>query len=112
MKKYILILLFALIPFVANSESYQWTEVQVVVVPRGTPLYTYKSATGTIKYYFKINGIKVPVSANNAERYFHHEIQLEIVKWYNSVTNKYRYTTRKHNESTVDIDLEQYFKKE
>lgn len=111
MKRLILFVILVAIPLILFARVSDWVEVQVVKVPKGTVLYTTRTDTGKIKYTLRIMGLGIPVSASNAEKYLAGDIDLEVVKWYNKNTGKYRYTTRQHKVST-DIDLEQYFKRE
>lgn len=109
MKKFIFLLILSLIPIIGCCKSVEWIEVQSVVVPPDTPLYHYYTKDGNVKYVFVLGDINVPVSTKNAEGYLDGIYKLEIVKWYNRVNNKYKYTTRQYKPSQADIDLQTVF---
>lgn len=81
----------------------------MVRVPRDTPLYSTKTDSGDMKYTLRILGYGIPVSKTNAEKYLSGAIDLEVVKWYNKATGKYKYTTRQYKPSH-NIDLQTVFK--
>lgn len=88
-----------------------WKEVQSVRIPKGTvSLYKTITDNGKTHYTLNLSGYGIPVSENNARKYLSGVIDLEVVKWYNKTTNKYKYTTRQYKPSEANIDLEQYFK--
>lgn len=108
MKKFIFLVILSFLPILGCCQS-TWIEVQSVVVPNNTPLHHYYTEKGTIKYVLFIGKMTVPVSKTNAEQYLNGTCVLEVVKWYSKVTSKYKYTTRKYNSSTKDIDLQTIF---
>ena len=110
MKKLILLFFILLLPATAVCKSSDWVEVQSVVVPKDTPLYQYYTENGNVKYILRIGDLNVPVSKANAEGYLGGIYKLEIVKWYSSITKKYKYTTRRYNPTQSDINLQDVFK--
>jgi hypothetical protein len=111
MKKMWLIITLFIISFIVDAKSSDWEIVQVTVVPKGTPIYRTYTDSGKVKYTISLNMLGVPVSQANAEKYLANQVELEIVKWRNIYTGKYRYTCRQHMPN-YDIDLERYFKEE
>lgn len=109
MKKFILLITLLLVPVTMFCQKNEWTEVQTVVVPDGTPLYHYYTNTGNVKYVLSIKDMNIPVSTSNADGYLSGAYKLEIVKWYSPITNKYKYTTRRYKPSQKDIDLQTVF---
>lgn len=108
MKKFILILTLCLISFSALSKSAEWVELQAVTIPPTTVLnYTYKT-DGGVRYFILVSGMSVTVSKNNAKKFLRGECRLELVKWYNKVTGKYKYTVREYKENR-NIDLNQIY---
>ena len=108
MKKLIFLFLFCLFPIIAFCKSTEWIETQSIIVPDGTPLHYYYTEKGNIKYVISIKDIEVSVSKANAEKYLNGLCKLEIVKWYNKNTGKYKYTTRQYKPSN-DVDLQTLF---
>ena len=109
MKKVILLFFILFVPIAATCKSPEWTEVQSVVVPSGTPLYHYYTKEGNVKYVLTIGDINVPVTTKNAEGYLSGIYKLEVVKWYSPITGKYKYTTRQYKPNQADIDLQTAF---
>ena len=105
MKKFIIFFCLILLPFISQSRSAEWKEVQVVVIPRNIPLYYTFNDNGDVKYCVKFNEISVNVAKGIAQKFLNGECELELVKWYSVITGKYKYTVRKHNPKTKDIDL-------
>ena len=105
MKKILLTIFLALIPILAFAE---WREMQSVEIPYDTPIYYEATDSGKIRCYFIIAGMQVPVTENNAYKFKRGEVHLELVKWYDDKTCKFKYTTRR--KSNKNIDLQTLFK--
>lgn len=105
MKKFLVILLLLTftIPVIAKDN---WVEVQTVEIPQGTPVYYRATDSGNIQYYFRINGNVITVSKTNAEKFVSGEVRLELVKWFNRDTQKYKYSVRR---LVQNIDLSTVF---
>ena len=114
MKKFIILFILSLIPFALYGQrrSAEWKEVQVVEIPKGTPVYYSYTESGNIKYCIYMRGIAVNVSKSNAEKFIAGQVRLELVKWYSVINNKYKYTVRRIDEAHKNIDLETVFKEE
>ena len=110
MKQFIILISFVLgILALLSATNGGWIEVQSIVVPDGTPLYHYYTDKGTIKYVLSLRDMNISVSKANAEKYLIGQCKLEIVKWYNQVNGKYKYTTRQYKSNQKDIDLQLLF---
>lgn len=110
MKQFIILISFVLgILALLSATNGDWREVQSIVVPDGTPLYHYYTEKGTIKYVLSLRDMNISVSKANAEKYLIGQCKLEIVKWYNQVNGKYKYTTRQYKSNQKDIDLQLLF---
>ena len=97
MKKFIVMLIVGLISIVglcAPKDS-PWREIQCVEIPAGTTINHGTTRGGNPKAWIVIDGnINVSVSPKSAEKFEAGEVKLELVKWYNDTTKKYRYSTR------------------
>lgn len=101
MKKLILIFLLALIPLCAKASG--WIEVQTVIIPPTTALnYTFKD-DGSVRYFLHVEGMSINVPKSSAEKYLRKECKLELVKWYNRLTGKYKYTIREY-KGNIDLN--------
>ena len=110
MKQFIILISFVFgIVALLSARNGDWREVQSIVVPDGTPLYHYYTEKGTIKYVLSLRDMNISVSKANAEKYLIGQCKLEIVKWYNQVNGKYKYTTRQYKSNQKDIDLQLLF---
>lgn len=97
MKKFILALIVGLMSAVGlyARENSPWREIQTVEIPAGTTINHGVTRGGNPKAWVVIDGnINVPVSPRSAERFEAGEIRLELVKWQNTETKKFRYSTR------------------
>ena len=104
MKRFILVILFVIFCNSIIAKSTEWVELQTIVLPEDTIInYTYKD-DGSIKYFIVVEGITVNISKSNAQKFIRGECKLELVKWYNKVTNKYKYSIRQYNNNK-NIDL-------
>ena len=113
MRKYIIFLLFALIPMFTSAKSVEWVEVQSIIVPLNTPIYYRFTEKGNIQYFLKLDKIgNVTVSKSNAEKFLGGEIQLELVKWQSKIDmNKFKYTVRQYKPAQSNFDLRDIFGK-
>lgn len=92
-----------------------WVVEQTVVLPSTITINEGLTKNGNPKCWIVIENMKVSVSPSNAAKFKAGEIQIELVKWRNSETNKIKYSTRqaggrKSSSSTKDIDLKTLFK--
>lgn len=109
MKKFILFSIMMLLSISLFSQTGEWKEVQVVEIPQGTPVYYSVTESGNIKYCIKLQDMTIPVSKTNAQKFVDGQIRLELVKWYNPITKKFKYTTRKISNSERNVDLSTVF---
>lgn len=119
MKKFILVLIVGLVSSMGliARENSPWREVQVVEIPQSVTIYTGVTKSGNPKAWIDLPEIgKVPVSPKSAEKFKSGLVKLELVKWYNDNTKKYRYSTRQvkgsastSNGGSKDIDLGRVF---
>lgn len=106
MKKFILTFIFSLISLSIFASD--WKEVQCVEIPQETPVYYNTNLeTGKTKYCIYIQGHAVNVSETNAKEFLAGRRRLELVKWYSSLKDAYKYTIRQLKPK--DIDLNQIF---
>lgn len=92
-----------------------WVVEQTVVLPSTVQINEGTTRNGNPKCWIVVEGMNVSVSPSNAAKFKNGEVQLELVKWRNSETNKVRYSTRqigerKSSTPTKDIDLKSLFK--
>lgn len=109
MKKFILALIVGLMGVVGlcAPKNSPWREIQVVEIPAGTTINYGTTRGGNPKAWIVIDGnTNVSVSPKSAEKFEAGEVKLELVKWYNDTTKKYRYSTRqvKSDDSTTKAD--------
>lgn len=78
----------------SNSKKSDWQEVQKIVLPSDVTIHEGVTKSGNPKYWIEVEDIKVPVSPGTANKFKMHSAQVELVKWYNESTGKYRYSTR------------------
>ena len=117
MKK-ILVIAVALMSVVNTVVAQQkqdspWTEVQVIDIPAGQPVYEGITKNGNPKYWFEFGEIKATVSPSSAAKYKTGEVTLVLVKWQHQETLKFKYSTRQKStakKSTPDVDLHSLFK--
>lgn len=105
--KRVIVLIFFLVSFSIFAKAGEWTEVQSVVLPENTILnYSFKE-DGSVKYFIIVEGITVSISRNNAQKFIRGECKLELVKWYNQINHKYKYSIRQYKDQNgkKNIDL-------
>lgn len=107
MKQLIVIVAAVLTCSIAATAS-NWKEVDRIEIPKDTAVYYDINDAGKFSYYIIVNDFSVSVSKTNAEKFVAGKIRLELVKWYNIDTGRYKYTTRQR--STANIDLKKVFK--
>lgn len=118
MKKFILLLIVGLISSVGlfARENSPWKEIQCVEIPAGTIINHGTTRSGNPKAWVVIDGMNVAVSPKSAEKFEAGQIKLELVKWQNSETKKFRYSTRQVKDGSSktnadkDINLNGVFK--
>lgn len=118
MKKFVVMLIVGLISIVGLSarENSPWREIQTVEIPSSTEIHTGVTKSGNPKAWIEIEGIgNVSVSSKSAEKFKAGQVKLELVKWYNDTTKKYRYSTRQvkgtsSSKESKNIDLGRVFK--
>ena len=108
MKKFIVMLIAGLMSIVGLSarENSPWKEIQCVEIPAGTTINHGTTKSGNPKAWIVIDGINVSVSPKSAEKFEAGQIKLELVKWQNTETKKFRYSTRqvKSGSTTTNAD--------
>lgn len=118
MKRFILALLigvFALLPMSASSKSNSpWKEVQCVVLPQNVEIHEGLTRSGNPKCWIEIGDINVTISPSNAAKFKNGEVQIELVKWQNSESGAFKYSTRQAKSASKsknkDINLLTLFK--
>ena len=103
MKRALLILAVILLPLVSyagdNKKSSDWKELQSIILPQNTQVYEGVNSKGNIQ---------VSISKTNVEHLVSGDSNVELVKWFNPETGKYKYTTRKQKtvkKEVPNIDL-------
>lgn len=118
MKKFVVMLVVGLISIVGLSarENSPWREIQTVEIPNSVEVHFGTTKSGNPKAWIELPEVgNVSVSPKSAEKFKAGEVKLELVKWYNDTTKKYRYSTRQikgtssHKEDK-NIDLGRIFK--
>ena len=99
---------------ICNPKNSPWREVQVVEIPQSVQIHTGVTKNGNPKAWIELPEIgNVSVSPTNAEKFKAGTVKLELVKWYNDTTKKYRYSTRQVKSSSTsekqNIDLSGVF---
>lgn len=95
-----------------TKQQSPWSEIQVVDIPYGLPVYQGVTKNGNPKYWFDFKGLQVTVSAGNAAKYKAKEVTLVLVKWQHKDTGNYKYSTRqkdKPKSEPVNIDITTLF---
>lgn len=119
MKKFIVLLIVGLISSVGlcAPKNSPWREVQCVEIPAGTTINHGTTSKGNPKAWIEIEGVKVSVSPSNAQKFEAGQVKLELVKWYNDTTKKYKYSTRQVKSGTSsstsgekNVDISKVFK--
>lgn len=118
MKKFILVLIVGLISIVGlcASKNSPWKEIQTVLIPQTVEIHEGVTRSGNNKYWIEVEGIKVSVAPTNVSKFQKGEARLELVKWQNTETKAYKYSTRQvksskvsSNKETKNIDLGRVF---
>lgn len=119
MKKFIVMLAVGLASIVGLSarENSPWREIQVVEIPSNVEIHEGTTRTGKAKFWIEVEGVKVTVAPTNASKFQNGEAKLELVKWQNTETKAYKYSTRQKKDGTSatksaskNIDLGRVFK--
>lgn len=117
MRRFIVVLIVGLISMIGLSarENSPWREVQVVEIPQSVTIHTGVTKSGNPKAWIELPEIgNVSVSPKNAEKFKAGTVKLELVKWYNDTTKKYRYSTRQvkgsSKKESKDVNLSGVFK--
>lgn len=80
---------------VSNDNKSDWAEVQSIVIPFDTPIFEGVTKSGNVKYYFTFKDIgDVAVSESSAQKFKDKSANIELVKWYSSSKDSYKYSTR------------------
>lgn len=117
MKKFILVLIVGLISIVGlcAPKNSPWREIQTVLIPQTVEIHEGVTRSGNNKYWIEVEGIKVSVAPTNVSKFQKGEVQLELVKWQNTETKAYKYSTRQvkgssSKKESKNIDLGGLFK--
>lgn len=118
MKKFVFALILGLMSVVGLSarENSPWREIQTVVIPNTVEVHFGTTKSGNPKAWIELPEVgNVSVSPKSAEKFKAGEVKLELVKWYNDTTKKYRYSTRQvkglsSSKESKNIDLGRVFK--
>lgn len=108
MKKLAIALIVGLMSVMGLSarENSPWKEIQCVEIPAGTTINHGTTRSGNPKAWIVIEGINVSVSPKSAEKFEAGEVRLELVKWQNTETKKFKYSTRQVKSSKVSSSKE------
>lgn len=118
MRKFIVMLMFSLISLVGFSQKKEspWREIQTVEIPKTVEIHEGVTRSGNNKYWIEVEGIKVTIAPTNVSKFQKGEVKLELVKWQNTETKAYKYSTRQVKSSkassskeTKNIDLGRVF---
>ena len=117
MKRFILTLIVGLMSVVGLSarENSPWREIQTVLIPQSVEIHEGVTRSGNNKYWIEVEGIKVSIAPTNVSKFQKGEVKLELVKWQNTETKAYKYSTRQVKGSSTkreskNIDLGGLFK--
>ena len=118
MKKFIVMLIVGFISIVGLSarENSPWREIQTVEIPSSVEVHFGTTKSGNSKAWIELPEVgNVSVSPKSAEKFKAGEVKLELVKWYNDTTKKYRYSTSQvkglsSSKESKNIDLGSVFK--
>jgi hypothetical protein len=96
-------------------ENSPWREIQTVLIPQNVEIFEGVTRNGNTKYWIEVEGIKVSIAPTNVSKFQKGEVQLELVKWQNTETKAYKYSTRQVSGSSAkkeskNIDLGGLFK--
>jgi len=118
MKKLAIALIVGLMSVVGLSarENSPWKEIQTVLIPQTVEIHEGVTRSGNNKYWIEVEGIKVSVAPTNVSKFQKGEMKLELVKWQNTETKKFKYSTRQvksskasSNKGDKNIDLGRVF---
>lgn len=118
MKKFVVMLIVGFISIMGLSarENSPWREIQTVEIPNNVEIHEGVTKSGNPKAWIELPEVgNVSVSPKSAEKFKAGEVKLELVKWYNDTTKKYRYSTRQvkgtsSSKESKNIDLGRIFK--
>ena len=118
MYKFVTMLIAGLISIVGlcAPKNSPWREIQTVEILAGTTINHGTTRSGNPKAWITIEGINVSVSPKSAEKFEAGQVKLELVKWQNTETKAYKYSTRQKGgrtaskKETKNINLSGVFK--
>lgn len=99
MKRFIISLLCGVICVLSGAKDSPWKEIQTVILPQSVTIYEGVTRSGNAKYWIEIENIKVSVAPTNVSKFQRGEVKLELVKWQNIETKKFKYSTRQVKSS-------------
>ena len=91
MRRFIAILTILVLSSVLLSAG-GWVEMESVEIPPSTKIFYSLSESGKVEYFIVIEKVKINISRSNAEGFIKGQRRLELVKWYNPVDKRYKYT--------------------
>lgn len=108
MKKLAIALIVGLMSVVGLSarENSPWKEIQTVLIPQTVEIHEGVTRSGNNKYWIEVEGIKVSIAPTNVSKFQKGEVQLELVKWQNTETKAYKYSTRQVKSSNASSNKE------
>jgi hypothetical protein len=108
MKKFILVLIVGLISIVGlcAPKNSPWKEIQTVLIPQTVEIHEGVTRSGNNKYWIEVEGIKVTIAPTNVSKFQKGEVKLELVKWQNTETKAYKYSTRQVKSSKASSSKE------
>ena len=121
MKRFILVVLAIVLGAIAmqgqtttqSKKQSDWKEVQKVEIPTDIEIHEGLTKNGNPKFWIIVADTNVTVSSGNAAKFKAGEVKLELVKWQNSKTGAYKYSTRQvkgsHKSESKNIDLSKLF---
>ena len=121
MKRFILVVLAIVLGSIAmqgqtttqSKKQSDWKEVQKVEIPTDIEIHEGLTKNGNPKFWVVVANTNVTVSSGNAAKFKAGEVKLELVKWQNSKTGTYKYSTRQvkgsHKSESKNIDLSKLF---
>ena len=87
-------------------ENSPWKEIQTVLIPQTVEIHEGVTRSGNNKYWIEVEGIKVSIAPTNVSKFQKGEVKLELVKWQNTETKAYKYSTRQVKSSKVSSSKE------
>lgn len=108
MRKFIVMLIVGLISTVGlcAPKNSPWKEIQTVLIPQTVEIHEGVTRSGNNKYWIEVESIKVTIAPTNVSKFQKGEVQLELVKWQNTETKAYKYSTRQVKDSKVSSSKE------